>query len=211
MLNAWERCLTGQGSLYTVERKWKKARLIKQWKELNILSKYTHFFHCLMRLAFSFAFQKFNCWLDPSLWSGASFLLRLVIRNKTHTVVTNILTKRIVSTKSFFFMIFLACVADETKPWYRTIPGFSFVCNAGYDLLQSKEFHTVVWYITNLVPRTSCRPSPKAKGEVLEARFKRPQKKNFVWWLSDVTSITSVVLSSLTIWIAYTSVNPILA
>ena len=26
----------------------------------------------------------------------------------------------------------LACVADETKPRYRTILGFSFVCNAGY-------------------------------------------------------------------------------
>ena len=26
----------------------------------------------------------------------------------------------------------VACVADETKPRYRTIPGFSFVCNAGY-------------------------------------------------------------------------------
>ena len=105
------------------------------------------------------------------------------------------------------------------------------------DLLQSKEFHTVIWYITNLVSRTSCRPSPKAKGaqkprepksqgrgpwsEVCKVTFKlcvcckslspqcvlfpvklkRPQKKNFIWWLSDVTSIISVVLSSLTIWI----------
>ena len=26
----------------------------------------------------------------------------------------------------------VACVADETKPRYNPIPGFSFVCNAGY-------------------------------------------------------------------------------
>ena len=28
--------------------------------------------------------------------------------------------------------LLLACVADETKPRYSPIPGFSFVCNAGY-------------------------------------------------------------------------------
>ena len=32
----------------------------------------------------------------------------------------------------------VACVADETKPRYSPIPGFSFVCNAGY--FNSKPF-----------------------------------------------------------------------